>query len=51
MKFKVILNTSPLVALIDKGDRFDNWTTQMWKTISLPLYTCEAVISETCFLL
>ncbi|NEO52511.1 MAG: PIN domain-containing protein [Okeania sp. SIO3B5] len=51
MKFKVILDTSPLVALIDKGDRFHNWTTEMWKTISLPLYTCEAVISETCFLL
>ncbi|NET26871.1 MULTISPECIES: type II toxin-antitoxin system VapC family toxin [unclassified Okeania] len=51
MKLNVILDTSPLVALIDKGDRFHNWTTEMWKTISLPLYTCEAVISETCFLL
>ena len=51
MKSKVILDTSPLVALIDKGDRFHKWSTEIWKTISLPLLTCESVISEACFLL
>ncbi|MGB3514446.1 MAG: PIN domain-containing protein [Microcoleaceae cyanobacterium] len=51
MKSKVILDTSPLVALIDKGDRFHDWTTEIGKTISLPLYSCESVISEACFLL
>ena len=51
MKSKVILDTSPLIALIDKGDRFHNWSTEIWKTISLPLLTCEYLISEACFLL
>jgi len=39
------------MALIDKSDRFHHWTTEIWKTIAIPLFTCEAVISETCFLL
>jgi predicted nucleic acid-binding protein len=47
----VILDASPLVALIDKSDRFHHWTTETWKTIAIPLFTCEAVISETGFLL
>ncbi len=51
MKSKVILDTGPLVALVDKGDRFHNWSTAIWKTISLPLLTCESVIDEACFLL
>ena len=51
MKSKVILDASPLVALIDKSDRFHHWTAETWKTIAIPLFTCEAVISETCFLL
>ncbi|MGH2412568.1 MAG: type II toxin-antitoxin system VapC family toxin [Microcystaceae cyanobacterium] len=51
MKQKVILDTSPLVAFIDRGDRFHNWTLEVWQTIAIPLLTCEAVISEGCFLL
>ncbi len=51
MKSRVILDASPLVALIDKSDRFHHWTEEIWKTIAIPLFTCEAVISETFFLL
>jgi predicted nucleic acid-binding protein len=51
MKQNIILDTSPLVAFIDKSDRFHNWAVETWKTIAIPLFTCEAVISEACFLL
>ncbi|MFB2935776.1 type II toxin-antitoxin system VapC family toxin [Aerosakkonemataceae cyanobacterium BLCC-F154] len=51
MKTKVILDTSPLVAFIDKGDNFHHWTKETWKNLAIPLFTCEAVISEACFLL
>ncbi|MBD1809046.1 PIN domain-containing protein [Microcoleus sp. FACHB-SPT15] len=51
MKQNIILDTSPLVAFIDKSDRFHNWAVENWKTIAIPLFTCEAVISEACFLL
>ncbi len=51
MKSRVIVDASPVVALIDKSDRFHHWTTEIWKTLAIHLFTCEAVISETCFLL
>lgn len=51
MKSKIILDTSPLVAFIDKSDHFHNWAVETWKTLSIPLLTCESVISEACFLL
>jgi uncharacterized protein len=51
MKNQVILDTSPLVALINKKDNYHQWVKQQWTMIKPPLLTCEAVISESCFLL
>ena len=51
MKQKIILDTGSLVASIDKSDRFHNWAKETWKTIPIPLFTCEAVIYEAVFLL
>lgn len=51
MKSKIIIDTSPLVAFIDKSDNFHLWTVETWKKLSPPLLTCEAVIAESCFLL
>jgi uncharacterized protein len=48
---QVILDTGPLVAFISPRDQFHNWATEEWATIGLPLFTCEAVITEACFLL
>jgi predicted nucleic acid-binding protein len=39
----IIIDTSPLVAFIDKSDDFHNWAREAWKTISIPLLTCEAI--------
>jgi predicted nucleic acid-binding protein len=47
----IIIDTSPLVAFIDKSDDFHNWTIEVWKKSPIPLLTCEAVITEACFLL
>jgi predicted nucleic acid-binding protein len=51
MKSKIIIDTSPLVAFIDKSDNFHLWAVETWKKLSPPLLTCEAVIAESCFLL
>jgi len=48
---KVLLDTGPLVAYLDRRDKKHNWSITLWKDIEAPLLTSEAVISETCFLL
>ena len=51
MKSEIIIDTSPLVAFIDKSDNLHKWTVEKWKNLRPPLFTCEAVIAESCFLL
>lgn len=48
---QVIVDTSILVALIDRRDQYHDWTREQLSSISPPLLTCEAVISEAWFLL
>jgi len=51
VKRAVILDTGPLVALLDARDRHHRWAIAQWSDIEAPLLTCESVISEACFLL
>jgi len=51
MKRNVLLDTGPLVALINAADRDHAWSLQRWADIAPPMLTCESVISEACFLL
>lgn len=51
MLHQVIVDTGVLVALIDRHDHHHAWVVEQLKQISAPLLTCEAVISETWFLL
>ncbi|HEY2381070.1 MAG TPA: PIN domain-containing protein [Terriglobia bacterium] len=51
MKRNVILDTGPLVALIDRADHHHDWSVSEWDDIQPPMLTCESVISEACFLL
>ena len=51
MSRAVLLDTGPLVALINPRDDMHLWATAEWSKITTPLLTCEAVISEACFLL
>lgn len=51
MKQKVLLDTGPLVAIINRRETFHTWAKQEWGKIASPLLTCEAVVTEACFLL
>jgi len=46
-----ILDTGPLVAMLDSTDAHYAWATATTRRLTPPLITCEAVISEACFLL
>ena len=48
---KVIVDTGPLVAYWNRKDEHHAWAVDRWQALSQPVYTCEAVISETAFLL
>jgi predicted nucleic acid-binding protein len=48
---RVILDTGPLVAFLNREDRFHAWAVAEWDAIEPPMLTCEAVLSEACFLL
>ncbi len=50
MKNHIILDTGPLVALLNRRDRYHRWARQQWAQIAPPLFTCEAVLAEACFL-
>lgn len=45
------LDTGPLVALLNKRDAFHAWSRDTLDSLTPPLWTCEAVLSEACFLL
>ena len=51
MRKQVLLDTGPLVASINRRDRFHEWAKMQLAHISPPMLTCEAVIAESCFLL
>ena len=51
MRQTIIIDTSALVALINPNDPHHRWAVEQWSKIYPPVLTCEAVISETCFLL
>lgn len=46
-----LVDTGPLVAFIDARDRDHAWSVQTLGKLQPPLITCEAVLSETLFLL
>lgn len=47
----IIFDSGVLVALIDKREQFHLWATEQAQNLTPPFITCEAVITETCFLL
>ena len=47
----VLVDTGPLVAILDASDHFHDWAVANLKVVQPPLITCEAVLSEVCFLL
>jgi predicted nucleic acid-binding protein len=47
----VVLDTGPLVALLDRQDPWHFWASDQTKLLTDPMLTCEAVLSESVFLL
>ena len=51
MSARIIADTGPLVALLNRRDQFHDWAKDQASRFSPPLLTCEVVIAEACFLL
>lgn len=51
MTIQTIVDTGPLVAFFNKSEALHDWAFDQFTRLPPPLLTCEAVISETRFLL
>ena len=51
MRQEVLLDTGPLVAFLNRRDRFHKWAVAWFGEIEPPMLTCEAVLAEACHLL
>ncbi len=47
---KVILDTGPLIALLNRDDQHHKWVRDSWSQISFPLLVCEPVLTEAHYL-
>jgi predicted nucleic acid-binding protein len=50
MKQAVIVDTGPLVALLNRSDMHHVWVVQQLRNIQPPMLTCEAVLAEASYL-
>jgi len=48
---RVILDTGPLVALLNRRDIFHGWSVEQAGRLAPPFHSCEAVVAEAHFLL
>ena len=47
---EVIVDTGPLVALLNRRDEFHDWSRTAMDVIEPPMLTCEAVLAEASYL-
>lgn len=45
---RLLLDTGPLVALLNRRDSYHDWTRQVFADSRPPLLSCEAVLLEAC---
>ncbi|TVP98742.1 MAG: PIN domain-containing protein [Balneolaceae bacterium] len=48
---KILIDTGPIVAFLNKNDQFHSYVEQQMAAFPAPFYTCEAVITESFFLM
>jgi predicted nucleic acid-binding protein len=48
---QAIIDTGPLVAFLDRDEKYHRWTVEQIENLTAPLLVCEAVLTETMFLL
>jgi predicted nucleic acid-binding protein len=46
----VIVDTGPLVAFLNRRDRYHSWAVEQFGSLPPPLLTCEPVLSEAAYL-
>jgi predicted nucleic acid-binding protein len=46
----VLLDTGPLIAVLDRRDARHHWACEQFDSFDAPFLTCEAVLTEACFL-
>lgn len=51
MTKQAIIDSGPLVAFLDRDEKHHKWTIDHVRQLSAPLLVCEAVLTETIFLL
>ena len=51
MSVCTIVDTGPLVAFFSKSDSHHDWAAEQFASLTPPLFTCEPVMTEVCFLL
>ena len=51
MRPAVIVDTGPIVALLDADETHHRWANEQFESLAPPLLTSESVLSEACFLL
>jgi predicted nucleic acid-binding protein len=44
-----IVDTGPLVALLDRSERHHDWVVERFKELDAPLPVCEPVLAETMY--
>ena len=49
--YQIIVDTGPIVAYLNKRDRYHDWGVDQFSIFAPPFLSCEAVISKACFLL
>jgi predicted nucleic acid-binding protein len=47
----ILVDTGPLVALLNEDDSHHGWSSSAFKKIGPRIFTCQAVLTEACFLL
>jgi len=47
----VLVDTGPIIAFLNSRDRYHEWSKEAFADIDAPVLSCEAVLSEACFLL
>lgn len=47
----IFIDTGPIIAFLDRNDAHHDFVEEEMKVMNSPLYTCEAVITESFFLL
>jgi predicted nucleic acid-binding protein len=50
-RLNALIDTGPLVGFLDESDQWHDYAVEEFPRVNFPAYTCEAVLSEACYIL